>query len=412
MQSIRETAANIAASARSGLEKTKATLEEKVERATAHDPVQKDMATQKKEDRIRQAELEKQEACENNAAARQGGGDGGFTAKGSGGHMASGTHTYSTTGQMGWPTGAQQMSALPGHGTGQPTAQVDEGRAQAHPIGVNTGAESLNARIGRSPGSDGSFQRGSHGGLLTPSGGARAAASGIRGSGSQSVPLRSVAEGGASFRNHVDSMDLRRGNRVARALTFEEKSYEIISRMEGRVVANPPLSQDGLRDDRARDVNYANNRGLNGSERRGDKRSAKLKQSLQSGNIMLGREVPIVEESWGESPVVAEANLFGKSLGYPSPNANIRPRDSGLASGPNIPGVGPTILGHANTDMGSSQVGLRGKASINPNAGNNTVNHQVSNDTVYSTDESYDPSFPFVFGAGGLGSRKIRKWKK
>ncbi|OMP07924.1 hypothetical protein COLO4_06936 [Corchorus olitorius] len=238
-------------------------------------------------------------------------------------------------------------------------------------------AESLNARTGRSPGSDGSFQRGSHGGLLTPSGGARAAASGIRGSGSQSVPSRSVAEGGASFRNHVDSMDLRRGNRVARALTFEEKSCEIISRMEGRVVANPPLSQDDLRDDRARDVNYANNRGLNGSERRGDKRSdVKLKQSLQNGNIMLGREVPIVEESSGESPAVAEANLFGKSLGYPSPNANVRPRVSGLASGPNIPGVGPTILGHANTDMGSSQVGLGGKDPIKPNAGNNTVNHQ------------------------------------
>ncbi|OMO62993.1 Late Embryogenesis Abundant protein [Corchorus capsularis] len=154
MQSIKETAANIAASARSGLEKTKATLEEKVERATAHDPVQKDMATQKKEERIRQAELEKQEARENNAAARQGGGDGGFTAKGSGGHMASGTHTYSTTGQMGQPTGAQQMSALPGHGTGQPTAQVDDGRVQAYPVGVNTGvggSKSHNTRVEGNP---------------------------------------------------------------------------------------------------------------------------------------------------------------------------------------------------------------------------------------------------------------------
>ncbi|OMO63007.1 Late Embryogenesis Abundant protein, partial [Corchorus capsularis] len=110
-----------------------------VERATADDPVQKDMATEKKEERIRRTELKKQEARENNAAVRQGGGDGGYMAKGSGGHTASGTHTYSTTGQMGRPTGAQQMSALPGHGTGQPTAQVDEGRAQAHPIGINTG---------------------------------------------------------------------------------------------------------------------------------------------------------------------------------------------------------------------------------------------------------------------------------
>ncbi|XP_021282916.1 18 kDa seed maturation protein [Herrania umbratica] len=147
MQSLKETAANIAASAKAGLEKTKATVEEKVEKLTAHDPVQKEMATQKKEERIHQAELDKQEARMHNAAAKQAGRDDGYTATGThaytatGTHAytATGTHTHSTTGDRGQPTGDRQMSALPGHRTGQPTLQVDAGRAEAHPIGINTG---------------------------------------------------------------------------------------------------------------------------------------------------------------------------------------------------------------------------------------------------------------------------------
>ncbi|KAI3514290.1 hypothetical protein L1887_12610 [Cichorium endivia] len=73
MQAVKQTAANIAASALSGMEKTKAVLEEKVEKISTSDPIEKDMATLRKEDRIRLAELRKREAFSQNAAAASGG---------------------------------------------------------------------------------------------------------------------------------------------------------------------------------------------------------------------------------------------------------------------------------------------------------------------------------------------------
>lgn len=83
MQAVKETAANIAASALSGMEKTRAVIDEKVEKISANDPIEKDMATSRKEDRIRLAELRKQEAYTQNAAAAGGGpGSPTFTAAG------------------------------------------------------------------------------------------------------------------------------------------------------------------------------------------------------------------------------------------------------------------------------------------------------------------------------------------
>ncbi|KAF5737342.1 hypothetical protein HS088_TW13G00221 [Tripterygium wilfordii] len=144
MQNIKETAANVAASAKSGMEKAKATAQEKVETTTAHDPLQKEMATQKKDERIMEAELNKQEARTHNAAVKHGAqthGHTGMTTSGAGGYTtgAPGTTTYSTSGVHGQGTGAHQMSALPGHGTGQPHGQVTEGVVGSHPIGTNTG---------------------------------------------------------------------------------------------------------------------------------------------------------------------------------------------------------------------------------------------------------------------------------
>ncbi|KAL6987002.1 hypothetical protein U1Q18_012761 [Sarracenia purpurea var. burkii] len=69
--SVKETAANVAASARSGLDKTKATVQEKVDWLTANDPTEKEMARERKEEGINQAEYRKQEAREHNAASRQ-----------------------------------------------------------------------------------------------------------------------------------------------------------------------------------------------------------------------------------------------------------------------------------------------------------------------------------------------------
>merc|ERR1712100_279372 len=70
MQPMKEAASNMAASAKSGMDKTKATVQEKVERMTAHNPIEKDMATQRKGQKINQAELNKQEAHAHNAAAK------------------------------------------------------------------------------------------------------------------------------------------------------------------------------------------------------------------------------------------------------------------------------------------------------------------------------------------------------
>lgn len=83
-----------------------------MDRAKTRDPMEKEMATDKKEEKKAEAELRKNEARENNAAAKQamaaGGNNPGYTA----------AATYSTTGEHGRPTGTRQMSALPGHGTG------------------------------------------------------------------------------------------------------------------------------------------------------------------------------------------------------------------------------------------------------------------------------------------------------
>ncbi|KAJ6300546.1 hypothetical protein OIU76_021356 [Salix suchowensis] len=68
MQGLKDTAANIAASAVSGMEKTKATVQEKVEKMTTNDPEQKEMARERKEERITEAELDKQEAKQYRAA--------------------------------------------------------------------------------------------------------------------------------------------------------------------------------------------------------------------------------------------------------------------------------------------------------------------------------------------------------
>ncbi|CAL5193542.1 unnamed protein product [Lathyrus oleraceus] len=69
MEKTKETAANVGAAAKSGMEKTKANVQEKTERLTTRDPLEKELATQKKEERVAQAELDKQAARNHNAAA-------------------------------------------------------------------------------------------------------------------------------------------------------------------------------------------------------------------------------------------------------------------------------------------------------------------------------------------------------
>ncbi|KAL6522402.1 hypothetical protein OROMI_031674 [Orobanche minor] len=94
MQSAKQTAANVAASAKAGMEKTKATIEEKGEKMTTRDPLQKEMASERKEERIREAERQKQEARGHNASTKQ---------SASGGTLG---HDYTTGGEYatGHPT--------------------------------------------------------------------------------------------------------------------------------------------------------------------------------------------------------------------------------------------------------------------------------------------------------------------
>ncbi|KAL8456380.1 hypothetical protein ACS0TY_034551 [Phlomoides rotata] len=79
MQSAKEKAANAAASAKAGMDKSKATMQEKGERMTTRDPLQKDMATEKKVERVDDAELQKQAAESQNTATRQQAASGGGT---------------------------------------------------------------------------------------------------------------------------------------------------------------------------------------------------------------------------------------------------------------------------------------------------------------------------------------------
>jgi len=90
------------------------------ERMTTRDPVQKEMATPKKEARINQAELDKEATRQHNATAKQ-------------------TSTYSTTGEHGHPTGFNQTSAMPSHKTRQPPCNMTEGVVGSHPLGTNRG---------------------------------------------------------------------------------------------------------------------------------------------------------------------------------------------------------------------------------------------------------------------------------
>ncbi|KAK5841848.1 late embryogenesis abundant protein 46-like isoform X1 [Gossypium arboreum] len=85
MQAIKEKASNAAASAKSGLEKVKATVEDKLVKTkgnNSNDAKQEETVSQKKEVRMEQAELDEEEARLHNAVTKHMGGDGGFTAAG------------------------------------------------------------------------------------------------------------------------------------------------------------------------------------------------------------------------------------------------------------------------------------------------------------------------------------------
>ncbi|KAI8562088.1 hypothetical protein RHMOL_Rhmol03G0007800 [Rhododendron molle] len=183
--SAKEAAANVAATAKSGMDKTKATVQEKVERMSAHDPMQKDMATERKQEKIHQAECNKQGAHENNAAARQAiatGGTGTFTAVGRAqnstpGAGTQGTQNYSAGGDHQLNTHTRQSGGQnPDHLTGSNATGYGTGQQPQHTHslgGVNTGVDDVypDDRIGFGPNTTDNTTGGDHGLNTHPSGG-------------------------------------------------------------------------------------------------------------------------------------------------------------------------------------------------------------------------------------------------
>lgn len=107
---------------------------------TAHHPAEKEMAEQKKQDKIREAEIAKREAKEQNAAAREQA-HAGYT----GGPI---TTAYPSAAAAGHHT-----TGAPGQVAGDPTrGHVISGALESHPIGKETGtarpATALNPHAG------------------------------------------------------------------------------------------------------------------------------------------------------------------------------------------------------------------------------------------------------------------------
>ena len=104
-----------------------------MERITDRDPLQKELATEKKEERKTQAESERQQARQHNTAAKQ------MESTPAGVHTGYTTTTGAGGTTAGHKTGTHHMSAMPGHGTGQgQLGQVTHKGVveESHPIGI------------------------------------------------------------------------------------------------------------------------------------------------------------------------------------------------------------------------------------------------------------------------------------
>ncbi|PKU63653.1 11 kDa late embryogenesis abundant protein-like [Dendrobium catenatum] len=106
MEAGKEKVLNIGATAKAGMDKTKATAEEKIERMKTRDPLQKEVAEGRKLEKIHQAELAKQQAYKENAIQK---GEG----EGEAHHIGAGHQT----GLVGHHAGVGHQTGLGGHRT-------------------------------------------------------------------------------------------------------------------------------------------------------------------------------------------------------------------------------------------------------------------------------------------------------
>lgn len=137
MEATKEAAANVGASAYSGMEKTKATVQGQVEKATAHDAAGKAAAEARRQERVRGAEEEKQNAMLANAAAKE---------------RASAGMYHPSQGAPGIAQGGRPAGGL-----------VEDGVAESGPIGRATGTGRPSAAHNPRVGSDFPQARGTGG---------------------------------------------------------------------------------------------------------------------------------------------------------------------------------------------------------------------------------------------------------
>lgn len=148
MEATKEAAANLGASANAGMEKTRAAVQGKVEKATAHNASDKAAAEANQRERVRAAELDKQDAMRANAAAKE---------------RATGAATYQHPSQ-GAPGIASDRHGYGGGGGAAPAGgHVEDGVGETRPIARATGTGRPSAAHNPHVGSDFPQARGTGG---------------------------------------------------------------------------------------------------------------------------------------------------------------------------------------------------------------------------------------------------------
>ncbi|XP_052166253.1 11 kDa late embryogenesis abundant protein [Oryza glaberrima] len=140
MQSTKEAAANVGASARAGMDKSRAAVQGQVEKATARNAADEDAAEVRRQERVQAAEEEKQHAMAANAAAKE--------------RATGGAGAYHPS--QGAP-GVDPRAAQPTGG------HVQDGVAESRPVGTATGTARPSAAHNPHVGSDFSQAHGTGG---------------------------------------------------------------------------------------------------------------------------------------------------------------------------------------------------------------------------------------------------------
>ncbi|XP_066325747.1 11 kDa late embryogenesis abundant protein-like [Miscanthus floridulus] len=147
MEATKEAAANLGASANAGMQKTRAAVQGQVEKATAHNASDRAVAEANQRERVRAAELEKQDAMRANEAAKE---------------RATGAATYQHPSQ-GAPGIVDASRQGYGGGAAPEGGHVEAGVGETRPIARATGTARPSAAHNPHVGSDVPQPRGTGG---------------------------------------------------------------------------------------------------------------------------------------------------------------------------------------------------------------------------------------------------------